>query len=604
MRTLESVRLKRRFALPIALAVLALSFTPEPARAGFLDEIIEGARQKLDELPSIPLPTKTSPETSPQKPDPRLQAKVFRTNPEQLRAERDMRALFDRKTINGSDLIAELRAIKKAALESRSERTFKTLMGAVDSSLDNLDNAKTFDWDEIIRKVGGAALEQMRSAISYAALDYFMSTTISNPKALAEHTITLPSSEGLDRAQMQRVLNIAAFVVGAKVANEVAAEGEKTWKNLESEYEELLKRREETARLLADVVDVRRKAQAARDEAALRRNTQELSRYLSKGDIEFIDAFGDDRPLKEFANDFAMQNIALEFLRGRDPEAYKDYRTTTDGLIGRTKAYVKTAGSAVAFAGLVASFVNEGAMFLSDREPRKIYRILPLAGEFATAAGALAVRTYRSAETGIAIESSSWNILGREKRFRMIDASGEHIDETASGVFDALKASGEQKRFRGAMFSNGARGLLYKVYLCDPESTGRMLDGAVPDAMRGQFGEAFMGLPSGSGFYFVNVLTNPKLTKHGALVKDVLQRDQRKSGRNPAVGDVQRQVAADFANWTDSQFARMILANHHGPVRHAQMQVGGTIVRLIPTITAVYEYESYADSCRATAGRA
>ena len=352
------------------------------------------------------------------------------------------------------------------------------------------------------------------------------------------------------------------------------------------------------------VVDVRRKAQAARDEAALRRNTQELSRYLSKGDIEFIDAFGDDRPLKEFANDFAMQNIALEFLRGRDPEAYKDYRTTTDGLIGRTKAYVKTAGSAVAFAGLVASFVNEGAMFLSDREPRKIYRILPLAGEFATAAGALAVRTYRSAETGIAIESSSWNILGREKRFRMIDASGEHIDETASGVFDALKASGEQKRFRGAMFSNGARGLLYKVYLCDPESTGRMLDGAVPDAMRGQFGEAFMGLPSGSGFYFVNVLTNPKLTKHGALVKDVLQRDQRKSGRNPAVGDVQRQVAADFANWTDSQFARMILANHHGPVRHAQMQVGGTIVRLIPTITAVYEYESYADSCRATAGRA
>ena len=602
MRSLNPIRLKSAIVFPVA--VLALSTLAGPATAGFFDDI----GKRIENLPSLPsLPPLPSPTPDSHEPDPRAQSKAFGTSPEKMRSEREMRALFAKGEINGRDLIAELRAIKKAAVEARSERTFQTLMGAIDSSADNLDNLDRFDWKALFETAAAAALDRLRGAISYSALDYFMRTMISDPTALAKHTIELPSPEGLDRAQMQRVLNIAAFVVGAKVADEVAAEGEQTWKNLESEYEELLKRREKTAQLLADVVDVRRKAQAARDEAAVRRSTKELSRYLTKKDIEFIDTFGEDRPLREFANDFSMQNIALEFLRGRNPKAYKEYRAQTDGLIGRTKAYVKTAGGAVAFSGLVASFVNEGAMFLRDREPKKVYRVLPLAREFVQAAGALALRTYKSAETGIAIESSGWNLLGHqfdpEKRFRMLGPNGERTDATASGVFADLKESGEHKRFRAAMFSGGSRGLLHKVYQCDAETTGRMLDGVIPDEMRSAFGEAFMGLPSGSKFFFVNALTNSRLNKHADLVKNVLARDQRKSGRYPAVGDVQRQVAANFGEWTDSQLARMVLANHHGPVHHAQMQVGGTIVRLIPTITAVYEYESYADGCRASALR-
>lgn len=602
---------KNRCALTVPLLLAALAL-PACVTTKPLTDIVDAARDTIDQVrgnggqqATAATDTTNARQRSTATAQPPAPALAYSSSPTRMRAEPQLDKFFADGTVNGKELIDELKAIKAAADSRRTEETFVALMGAIDASASNFDSVDRFDWKALLKNIGMAGFRQVRGAISYAALDHFMDTLIRDPEALAKESVSLPAPQGLDRAQMQRVLNMAAFVVGARVANRVAEDADDTWQNLEGEYEKLLDRREKAARLLADAVDLRRKAQLARDEARIRQTQRELSRWLSDADIRFIDEFGAGKPIKlgDFANDFAMQNIALEYMRRRDPSAYREYRADADGLIGRTKAYVQTAGGALAFGGLVASFANEASMFIDDRDLRKILRVLPLGAEFVEAAIPLAYKTFKAAHSGVIVESSSWNPFNPEKRFRVLSSAGSE-DVTASGAFDLIKGSGRQNLFRSGMFSASARGFLHRVYQCDPETTGRMLDTAIPDAMRAEFGESFLNLPKGSEFHFVNALTKDAYPRRRQLVSNMLVSDQRRSGRFESIGDMQRQVDANYASWNDSQLARLILANHHGSVSHAQMQIGDSMIRLIPTITAVYEYESYADSCRRSAGGA
>lgn len=583
--------------LTLAFAVV-LSANAPTALAGWLDalpNILPSAIQKPD--------SSTATGNASQSPSPAANVNLFKTSPANMRNKSSMGDLFAKGTVNGKELITEMRAIRQIANSTRTERAFSSLMGAIDSSAATMDTSR-FDLGRLGESLGGALLKETRSSVSYAALDSFFDIMTGDPEALAKETIQLPSSEGLDLAQQQRILNMAALVVGARVANKIADDADNTYGNLEKEYERLLKRREEIAAILADVVDKRRKAAAARDELAMREMTTELARYLGKEDIEFIDSFGQDRPLKEFATDFGMQNVALEFLRRQSPKAYADYRATSDDLVGRTKAYVKTIGGVVAFGGLLSGFTNEIALTSKDKNARNILAMLPLGLDFVSAAAPLMAKNVKTSFTGITVASSSLLDMfgGGERLFRVVGADGKIKDvRSSSSVFEALHDKGEDGRLQDALFQNGTSGLLYKIYVCDADATGRMLDKAVPDDLRDSFGKEFMRLPEGERFYFLNALTQENTPNRKKLVSDLLGSDQRKRSGTPLIGKVQLQVVGQYSKWSDSQLARMILANHYGPISHAQMQVGNTLVRLIPTMTAVYEYETYADSCRATA---
>ncbi len=521
-------------------------------------------------------------------------AQLFRTRPANMRSSHNLSRLFAQGTVNGRDLIAELKAIKQTANAASTQRAMTSLLGAIDVSIAR-KNADSFDWKNIGDNLVLSFLDELRSSISYDMLDYFFDVMLTDKDALERETVKLPSAKGLNAAQQQRILNMAAMVIGARVADRIAEEAEETYKNLDDEYARLLQRRVEIAGLLAEVVDQRRKAVAARDELAARRMTQELSRYLSQEDIAFIDNFGPDRPLSDFANDFGMQNLALQFLRRKNPQAYAEYRSQTDGLVGRTKAYVKTVGGATAFGGLLAGFSHDVMAVLKDsRNSKSIWSMLPLGYDFVSAMAPLAVRNLRTWGDGIAVASAD------EDLFEVMSGPGDakRFDD-ADEVFAELKTAGEIPRLQDALFSGNTRGLLYRVYACDADTTGRLMDKAVPEAMRNEFGEKFMSLPEGTDFYFLNALTSDNFPRQRQLVNEVLNRDQRQRATVPVVGDVQQQIAGNMTTWNKSQLARLILSNHYGPMTHAQMQVGSVIVRLVPSMEAIYAYESYSDSCRA-----
>ncbi len=530
-------------------------------------------------------------------------ADLFRSDPRMVRSTSEFSQLFSKGTVTGEELLKELKEIKATARAADSEQAFNNLMGSVDKTKANVYAAENIDWQQILGELIHVGLRQARTTINHEALDQFMDTMLEDRSVLAREKIDLPSPQGLTKGQQQRVLYMAAYVIGARVANQVADEALDTLKNLEEEYTTLLIRRQEIAELLADIVARRNEAIAAKNELEVRDRTAELNQYLSAEDLEFIDRFGADRPIAEFANDFAMQNMAVRFLQRQDPEMYKEYRAEVDGLVGRTKVAVKTAGGAIAFGGLVTSFVHEVSSFGDVQQPGVLLGILPLGSQFVKAALPLAKKVMQISVTGIVLETES--IFWGPKRFRVAVANGKEEDlRTASNVFEELEESPENDQlFKDALFSNGGRGLLMSVYRCDPDTAGRMLDASVPDNMRNEFGVKFMNAPEDKDYSFVNALTNADLQYRNRIVTDVLGCDQRLRARNQIVGETQKQVSENFTKWNSSQLTQLILANHHGSIDYALMQVGKMTIRLIPSMTAVYEYESYADSVREQARR-
>jgi len=523
----------------------------------------------------------------------------FQTEPKVLHSDQELRGLFSKGTVTGEELINELLEIRKLSVAAETRNAFKNLMGEVDEAKANPLTAQKTDWIEKLKNLGRARLKNLRTTINHLALQRFMDTMLEDKSVLARETIELPSAEGLTPNQQQQVLNMAAFVIGARVANQVADEAFETLKNLEGEYNDLLRHRQKIAEVLADIVARRNEAKRLEDELEFRNRTKELRQYLSEEDLEFIDRFGADQKLADFANDFAMQNLAIRFLKGRDPELYRQYRADVDGLVGRTKAAVKAAGGAIAFGGLVMSFADDARRFGEGQDTGALADVLPLGEEFVVAAVPLAWKVSRIAVTGIVLEPETYFSFFAPKRFRMVMADGDEKDlRSASKVFSLIEKSSENDRFKDALFSKGGRGLLLAMYRSDPDTVGRMLDATVPQDMRNEFGVTFMNAPEEKEYSFVNALTNDDRNSSNRIVTHLLSRDQRRLAQDPIVGKTQQQVAANFAKWNSSQLTRLILANYQGSIDYAQMQVGNLMIRLIPSMTAVYEYESYADIVR------
>lgn len=532
-----------------------------------------------------------------------MAAQGFNGGPGNIRPAAGLQAMFARGTVTGKDLIVELRAIQKINREQRTQRSFETLMGAVDRSLASR-STQAFNWSQVAKGLSEAMIAEIRTSVSHAALDQFLTTVVGDEQALARETIQLPDARGLDRAQQQRIANMAAMVVGARIAGRVLTDAEKTFADMEGEYKDLIARRQQIAGMFADVVDKRRKALAAKDEMTARQLTGELSRHLGSDDLDFIDKFGKDMSLKDFSNDFAMQNIALQYLKKSEPKTYAEYRAKADGLVGHTKAYVKTIGGVAAFGGLLVGFFKEANDMAQAKNGEEIISALPLGTEFITAMVPLVPTVAKTTFSGVVIEPtddvSGW-LLGK-KRFRVTTAEGETDARSASDVYKAIQKAGEEPRFQEALFRGNASGFLYKLYTCDAAEVGRMIDSTVDADTLERFRREFMR-NTALDFSFVNALSDPRSPRHSQLVSQFLGQDQRQRANQPVVGETQRLVAGGYAKWTESQLTRLILANNAGAPSHAQMQLGSVQVRLIPNMTAVVEYEGLQDGCRRTASK-
>jgi hypothetical protein len=507
------------------------------------------------------------------------------------RSQDSVKKLIAKGTVTGTDLVNELKELRLAAGDRKSRLALAGAIGATSSSLMDQRNRVLVDTEGKMLDLFMTALKDQISSYSFSAVNLLMKTLTGDADALRKETIELPKSAATMTLPQQRsVLTMAAMVIAARVTHQGLDAAQRDFKNIEADFDTLLDRRQKTAALMADVLDRRRKAKAAKQEAELRHMEADLAQWLSPADLAFIDSFGENRPLRDFSNDLGMQNLALQFLRHSDPKAYADFRAQTDAVVGRSRAYLRTMTGIAAFGGFTALFTQDVVSTTRDKDLGETLAVMPFAFQFAKEAGHLVKLSVQTLFTGVVLEPTRFS-----HNYRL--ARGTQVAELrhAKNVFDSINGSGEGRLLADALFRNGAPGLIYRVYLCDPAEAGHLIDKAVPGKDRRQFAESYLHAADPGGFLFANALSD-ETAGAGKLAEPLLSRDQRTRASAVPIGELQRLTAEKYSEWDDSQLMRLVVSNSEGS--YAQMQLGGTLVRLIPSMATVYAYESYADSCR------
>jgi hypothetical protein len=499
--------------------------------------------------------------------------------------------LFHQKSASGEELAFVLQSLSMSAQQRKSRDFFLRASPIAPSTSSGMGGLLDQGWAKLMSSYSDLGEER---SYSDKSLNHFLTDILQNKAALQSHRVDLPQQgETMTKAQQERLLILGAMVIGARLANETLHQAHENFKIISTQYEGLLDRRQKAAALLAGVMDRRRQALAAKNELEARN----LTNGLSDDDLKFIDSFGASITIDTFSQDVGLQNLALSYLRKSDPASYAEYQADQKKFVSSSKAYLQTVGGVGAFGGFSALFVKQLLDMVHAKDYTGGLAALHLIYDFAKEAKPLIK------SSGDALYDGLVTAPKNAHRTYRIEHAGTMTDiDHAPQVFQSLISSGDKQLLDDALFRDNVPGFVSRVYQCDPQHAGDLIDSAVPSAQRKQFAQEYMNWQEDGAFSFADALydeTSSSGTKR--LAEPLLNRDQRKRADSVAIGQIQGQTVAKDGSWSDIQLMRTILANSEGT--RAQMQLGGSIVRLVPSMATIFAYESYTDVCIKTASQ-
>ena len=504
--------------------------------------------------------------------------------------------LFAKGTVNGEELIGTLRELQRLMRERKAALELAVLVGAADSSV-NAVASGNFDVTKVFKEQAiQAALKLTKQVAANAAnqaLDQHMRAILDDSNALSAETITLPSPIGLQAKQAKRIVTMAALVVGARVSNKMLERAQKDMESLRKDYKDLIDRREKAAALLFAAISAREKAVG-------------LNEALSAEDMKFIDKDLGKLSVRDFAKDMSAQNLALNYLRKVQPEAFAAYRSEADDVVLRTKAYIRTMTGIAAFGAISASFAQNIAEVAHEKQFFEFLAAMPLAFDFLRAAAPLINVTIQTATSGLALStegSAISNIFSRKRNFIYAQGDKSTEESSAKDVFNELGKSGDAAElFKGALFRSDSPGLLQRVGECDQAEAGRMLDATLSKDEREEFASNYFDIPDiGPNFSFYAALDSPGPTEREQLLAaQMLANDYRERATLDAkpIAKIQLKVSAKYTDWSDAQLMRLIFANKETPARYATLYVGESRIKPFANADSLYAYETAAESCK------
>lgn len=517
------------------------------------------------------------------------------TPPLQTRTQQGLMQLYAKREVSGRELMDELNAMRAAMKERRTAAAVARFMGSLDFGAANLLNARGSGGVDTKKMLVDAALRvfetlvsQQAQSIGYAALDSYLAFLIDDPSLLANEKISLPSPQGLNATQLQRGATMAALVVATRVTGKVLKKAQADFAQLETEYTQLISRREESAKLLYELLSQKRGSGIEKD--------------FNGPDLAYLYDNVQRMTVQQFANDLGTQNLALRYLQRSNPKAYTDYRAQADGLTGRTRGLLRTTSGVLAFGALLVNFSQSVVAVTRDKQVGEIIGLLPMAAEFIFEAPPIVRYAFEAGSKGAEVAVFS------DKRFRLIDADGNAAEfARASDVFAQLQQKGDaQQLMNEALFRDGSPGLIYRLFQCDRLEAGRMMDTAVPAGEREKFATAYLQNED-SRFSFANVFEAPRKdnVREAELGDELLRRDHRRTtdDRTRGLSLIQASATQGYSKWGDEQLMRLIFANREGLAAHATLQLGDVRLRPVPSMQSVYVYESLVDGgCRENVG--
>jgi len=535
-----------------------------------------------------------------------------------------VQTLFKQREVSGTELIAELATLR--TLGSRGSGSARQLAGCSPLlAQPSQGNNGKIDWGGVLKNVAGSLSESMlekyteggtadgsASAFSPGAMTAHLDKLLGDTQLLSQEKVKLPEAAQLTLDEQKRMLTMAALVVGARVSGKLLTRAKSDFDNLETEYTGLIDRREKAATLLFDVLQKRQRTKETQQELAARRGSggPDLASVLNKEDLAALDRLPANMTLGEFANDFTAQNVAMQWIRRTDPEAYKSYRASADGLVGRTRAYVRSITGVAAFGGMVALFAREVVAMNKNRKPAEIIASAPFAYEFLKETWPLVQISADVAMQGVVVQPAK---VIAPKRFRVTQEGSAPVEVAdAEEVYKLLAERQVTPLMTGAFFRSDAPGLLQRLYQCDAVETSRMIDATLTASERSQFAAGYLRRPDGDTFTFTQMARDSTGTNFSRQERDslsqLLRRDHRQTTDDSTLvlGKIQSRITEGYANWNDEQLMRLIFANRDGRAAQAALQLGDVTIKPVPSMQSIYVYEATVDTCRnaATAGHA
>jgi len=514
----------------------------------------------------------------------------------------ELMPLFVKGKVNGAELIGTLRDIQRLMRERRAALQLATLVGAADQSMQAVA-AGNFDvlgflQDRAIQAAFGLA-SQVAANAAAEALDQHMNAMLDDPTALAAETITLPSPIGLQARQARRTVVMAALVVGARVSQKMLEHAQKDIEGLRKDYNSLIDQREKAATLLFAAIAERNKMKDGPQSAALRDG-------LSDEDLKFIDQDLGKLSVRDFAKDMSAQNLALNYLRKAQPQAFASYRTQADEVVARTKAYMRTMTGIAAFGALLANFVQDVGDMARDKRLIEFVKAMPMIFDFLRAAAPLMTVTVQTATAGISLGTEGsmlGNLFSRKRNFVYAQGDKTTEESSAKDVFAELAHNGDATGlFKGALFRSDGPGLLQRVGECDRGEAGRMLDATTSSDERQEFANHYFDKPElAEHFSFYAALESPGPSdREQLLAAQLLANDYRDRATVDVkpISKVQQRVSDKYTDWSDAQLMRLIFANKETPARYATLYVGDVRIKPLSNADALYAYETSAESCK------
>lgn len=497
-----------------------------------------------------------------------------------------LQALLSKGRVRGDELLDEMKSIRLAAQQERTASAVAAFFGSVDKAQVTGKDPKAVLLKGVV-DVGLALLKERALSLAYNELDGHLQTLIDDPNLLRAQFIQMPKPQGLDRVQQQRAVTLGAILVLTRVTGQILKKAQADFAGIETEYTQLLERREKAASLLYQALA--RGGDGAQQVAG-----------LSAKDVSFLNGSLMRLSVADFSKDLAAQNMALAYLERTDPGAFREYKAQSEGLLGRSRGYLRLAGGSLAFGAMLVVFTQQVASVLAGKNGDEIAALLPLAAEFVREIPPLARLAFDAGTEGVKLPFKSTML------FRVGDGNAPVEVASAGEVFATLKKREAEADLRESLFRNGSSGLLHKLYMCSPAEAGRMLDTAVSGAEREAFARTFFSedLPR---YSFANSFDAPPQSarpKERELGDELLRDDHRVRTREAtqAFSRLQKSVSdGGYTRWGDEQLMRLIFANREGTAQNATLELGGTVVRPIASAQAVFAYESLVDLCRRVA---
>lgn len=509
-----------------------------------------------------------------------------------------LQALFAKGTVTGADLLPELRAFKR--LGSANAVSMDQFLGTAASAApaaagsffgDLLGGGGTSAVMSAGIKLGMSQLESaLKNAvmnIAFAELQGHLDYLIGDSQALQAETISLPSARGLTPDQMQRAATMAAIVIATRISGRMLKQAQADLAGLEQEYQTLIDRREKAAALLQQALSGGLPASARGS--------------FSEADLASLRNLAASAGVGGFVKDMGAQTLALRLVAATDPRAFAEYKAQSEGLTKRQAAALRTVAGVVAFGGLLTSFGSEFAKMGKDKPFGEILALGPLALAFVTEAPPV----FQSAFA--VLSEGAGSLVKTPRSFRV--TVGARTDEVAgaAAVFDLLAKNSAAPELQKALFRDAGRGLLQFVHQCDSATAAQMLDAAVPPAQRNAFAKE-MAQPEVERFSFVNAFA----AGPARIAEELLGQDHRPrlADRRAAMAAVQFAVAGQgaandnagapgYLKWNNDQLMKLVFSNRDGSAaQFAAMEIAGVTVRPVPSMQAIYAYESLADACR------